>query len=314
MNNPIDRLNNGTLSQEEYEELKAMFNSCPDEKLAGLFPFVEREGIHENTEDMVRNIKRNIDERIAADKWNRRLARLKAWAAAASVLLLLSLGAVVYLLLGTSRDVGEPVSFAMSRKDAGTAYLPDGTRVIMNTDSKLTLGNSFSPGHRDVTFSGEAYFEVMKDSSNPMKIHTPGMEVEVKGTRFNLIAQTGSEFSELSLDNGSVKVTSTKNEKTIELTEGECVVLDRASGELTVSRPGRISSSWQNHELYFHHAAPEYVLKRLESTYGINVRSPRPAMLGAEFTGALPSDNLDEAIAILENLYEVKIAYTHSGQ
>ncbi len=310
MNNPIDRFKNGTLSKEEYEELKEMFNSCSNEKLASLFPIDEGDVTDTETEDMAMNIKKNIDAEILTDGWNRRLSAFKTWAVAASVLALISLGAVAYVLAGIHNPEGESVSFAVSASVPGTAYLQDGSKVIMNDDSRITLAEDFSPNRRSLTFSGEGYFEVKKDPSNPMSIQTQGMDIEVKGTRFNLYAPGDCDFSELSLDNGSVKIKSTKTGETLELKEGESAVLDRISGKLTVSNLGADSSSWQNHELYFRQASPEYVLKRVESIYGIRVQVPQEGNLRETFTGVLPSDNLDEAIAILENLYEVKLAYT----
>src|SRR5205085_10891901 len=64
--------------------------------------------------------------------------------------------------------------------------LPDGTQVWLNSDSKITYGESFMGATREVQLSGEAYFDVVKDKEHPFIIHTQSIDLKVLGTAFNV--------------------------------------------------------------------------------------------------------------------------------
>ena len=44
--------------------------------------------------------------------------------------------------------------------------LPDGSRVWLNSDSKLTYPEQFAKYHRKVTLEGEAYFDIAEKIRN----------------------------------------------------------------------------------------------------------------------------------------------------
>jgi len=85
--------------------------------------------------------------------------------------------------------------------------LPDGTQVWLNADSKLTYGNDFGVSSRDVTLSGEAYFDVKPNKEVPFYIHTSKIKIKVTGTVFNVRAYPNETRSETSLLHGKVEVT-----------------------------------------------------------------------------------------------------------
>ena len=71
----------------------------------------------------------------------------------------------------------------------GSFVLPDGTKVYLNSETKLTYPNYFDGETREVTLSGEAYFEVAKDAEHRFIVHTPHhSQIEVLGTSFNVEA------------------------------------------------------------------------------------------------------------------------------
>lgn len=84
--------------------------------------------------------------------------------------------------------------------------LPDGSKVWLNAGSSLTYPIRFSGTERRVTFAGEAYFEVAKDSGKPFYIVSNGQEVKVLGTRFNIEAYPEESGVKTTLVDGSVKV------------------------------------------------------------------------------------------------------------
>ncbi|MFD2556552.1 FecR family protein [Sphingobacterium tabacisoli] len=97
-------------------------------------------------------------------------------------------------------------------KETKDVVLPDGTKVTMNVNSKLSYPKRFENHRRDVIFEGEGFFEVKSDSMHPFVVATPQMKVRVLGTAFNLKAYADDPLVETSLLHGKVEVLS-KDEK-----------------------------------------------------------------------------------------------------
>ncbi|MFR7879348.1 MAG: FecR family protein, partial [Butyricimonas paravirosa] len=64
--------------------------------------------------------------------------------------------------------------------------LSDGTNVYLNSASELKYPVRFDEKERRVYLSGEAYFEVTKDSNRPFYVITEEVQVRVYGTEFNV--------------------------------------------------------------------------------------------------------------------------------
>ena len=64
--------------------------------------------------------------------------------------------------------------------------LPDGTIVRLNGSSTLSYNKDFNKKIREVKLDGEAYFDVIKDMTNPFIVHTSGIDIKVLGTLFDV--------------------------------------------------------------------------------------------------------------------------------
>ncbi|HEY8387091.1 MAG TPA: FecR domain-containing protein [Parasegetibacter sp.] len=86
--------------------------------------------------------------------------------------------------------------------------LPDGTSVWLNASSSIRYPTIFSGEARKVEVTGEAYFEVAKNSQLPFRVSVANKaEVEVLGTHFNINAYEDENTINTTLLEGSVKVT-----------------------------------------------------------------------------------------------------------
>lgn len=99
--------------------------------------------------------------------------------------------------------MSEVVAKKGSRK---TMMLPDGTKVWLNADSRLTYKSNFKSNSREVLLEGEAFFDVVKDSSRPFIVHTSGIDVKVLGTSFNVKSYPADATIEATLIRGMIEV------------------------------------------------------------------------------------------------------------
>jgi transmembrane sensor len=173
--------------------------------------------------------------------------------------------------------------------------LPDGTDVWLNSGSSLTFPASFS-GHklRQVSLSGEAYFEVAKNKAIPFIVETSNQQVKVVGTHFNINSYSDLKETKTTLLEGKVII----DNKTI-LVPGEQAISDgnqmrkiRADTELAVA--------WKNNKFMFEDAKIEEVMKMIERWYDVEViyQGEKPADL---FGGSVSRfDNVSKVLRILQ--------------
>lgn len=89
--------------------------------------------------------------------------------------------------------------------------LPDGSKVWVNSMSKLKYPLRFKEDERVVELDGEAYFEIAKDNQpngdrKPFKVVTKNQTVEVLGTHFNIRSYEDESLVKTTLLEGSVRV------------------------------------------------------------------------------------------------------------
>jgi transmembrane sensor len=84
--------------------------------------------------------------------------------------------------------------------------LPDGTKVWLNAESKISFPSLFTGKQRKVILIGEAYFEVAKDKIRPFMVETKYQNVEVLGTHFNIKAYDNEPSINTTLLEGAVQI------------------------------------------------------------------------------------------------------------
>lgn len=124
---------------------------------------------------------------------------------------LLVFGSMTLIVLRSSDAKNGVNEIAVPRGGMTNIQLPDGSTVILNAGSKITYKNSFDSQHRELTLSGEAFFDVVKDPSHPFIVTTKTIKIRVLGTRFNVRSYPGDKTSEASLLRGIIELTVLKN-------------------------------------------------------------------------------------------------------
>lgn len=123
----------------------------------------------------------------------------------------------------SSKIEAEEFKIIVPIKREYNVVLPDGTKVWLNSNSTLLFPSYFSDTLRSVKLIGEAYFEVVKNKKAPFTVETQKLNTMVLGTQF--MVSCYGEKSEVSLIEGSVKVTETGSDQNVVLKPGRGVVL-----------------------------------------------------------------------------------------
>lgn len=169
----------------------------------------------------------------------------------------------------TATDTLRLVEVTTPRGVSCQLTLPDGTQVWLNADSKLSFPETFGATSREIYASGEAFFDVVKDTQRPFIVRTDYFTTTVKGTAFNLRAHSQHDAS-VALLRGSVSVKSTKGDEAT-ITPGQAAVLSEAGGMSVADTDTYPLTQWKDGYFYFNDNRLADIMMELGRWYNVNV-------------------------------------------
>jgi transmembrane sensor len=219
--------------------------------------------------------------------------------------------------------IQKPVWEVETRNGSKTnLLLPDGSSVCLNAGSRLSYDSLYGSKIREVTLSGEAYFDVVKNPNKPFIIHAGKVNIKVLGTVFDVKSYPGEKTMETSLIRGSIEVTipSVSNKKII-LRPNQKLIIDKTE---TLTNPGnnqttlihmpmmsiqhlnRIGSDsiiaetgWMQNRLYFNDMSLRELLKNMERKYGVSFQVSDSSLYVIHFTGSFKDETVTQALDAL---------------
>lgn len=180
-------------------------------------------------------------------------------------------GKLIYLV-DQDNDISETATGKQNVLNTGNGQtfgvvLPDGTKVWLNSGSRLQYPASFKGSkERMVSLVGEAYFEVAKDRAHPFVLNSRGQEIIVLGTHFNLNAYANEGMSTTSLFEGSVMLKANLTEKILK--PGEEALNDHNSLSIRKAKIENVLD-WRSDEFNFDNVKFKTALRKLERWYDI---------------------------------------------
>ena len=252
----------------------------------------------------------------------RRVIHRRVWVAAASVVVLLSAGAILYTqrsqvdnhLATKGQGATAPVLSQTMENPAGGGQkelvLADGSKIWLNSASTLKYPAVFTGAERVVELSGEAYFEVTKSAGKPFRVLIKDAEVDVLGTHFNIMAYDNEPVSKTTLIDGAVQVESGGKQK--ELKPGDQALLRYAavaSGEpeIEVTQVNVDAVlAWRKGNIDLANADVHTVMRALKRYYNIDIQYAQTVPDTKLFTGGLLlQDGLQHNLKLLEGFFEL---------
>ena len=148
--------------------------------------------------------------------------------------------------------------------------LADGTKVWLNASSSIKFPTAFSGSTRQVSITGEAYFEVSPDKRRPFTVDVKGMQIEVLGTHFNVNSYSDEEVIRTTLLEGSVVIN--QNRKSKKLYPGQQATVN-SIGDINLEKNVNLSQvmSWKNGLFYFENSSLQEVMRELSRWYDVEV-------------------------------------------
>lgn len=315
MNNLNAKYRKDHLSSGELLELREKVNATPDSEIEQQMydSWINDDIDTAFVEDKRMNrIKKKID--LFTGKKRPVFPLIIRWGQiAAAVLLPVFILLTAYLYRENNTMISEEMIVSTEKGERAGITLPDGTVVYLNSNSRLGYTpKKYNKKERKINFGGEGFFQVYRNKEIPFLIDAKGLQVKVLGTTFNLSVRKRNNTAELTLEEGSVLLTSTKSNKNVTLRPDEKAILDQLTGEITVISESNIknSSAWRRGDMTFRNTHLSDIINMIEENYNVSIEVPCKDLLNDGFTGTLPLSDLNEALEVIEKSYHLKAEIT----
>ncbi len=189
--------------------------------------------------------------------------------------------------------------------------LPDGSRVWLNSDSRLEYPVEFGGRRREVTLSGEGYFEVVADAERPFVVRTESQTATVLGTEFNISAYDGEPVA-TTLLSGSVRVEASGCEAVLE--PGQQSLLEAGAIEVRAVNAERFAQ-WCRGVINIDDMSMAEILKIVARKYDVAFDGQGIEIEDIILCGSIPtSEKLSTVLAILTRVGDVKFKMKRDGE
>lgn len=216
--------------------------------------------------------------------------------AAAAVLLL----ALLLPLLWTPAANQPELLVTAGGDEIQELVLEDGTRVSLNTNSRLSYPEEFGPHERRVFLSGEAWFEVEAQGGRPFYVETDELLVKVVGTAFNVRSWPESAGVSVEVGSGRVEVhAGLAGAEHVLLQKGEGLVFHRGTQHLEHVPLNPNYLAWKTGQLYFEDTPLSEVLQTLERTYRRPITADHPSIFEEKLGGSFSHQSFEYVVEVL---------------
>ena len=238
--------------------------------------------------------------------WTPRLKRI-VYTTAAAVMLLFALQMGWYIAQHRAIDVIETITEAGQKSNI---ILPDGSRVWLNSASRVSYNSDFNVKNRNISLQGEAYFEVAEGHDHPFVVKAQDISVTAIGTKFNIRAYNEDNTVTTTLVEG--KVMTEASSQTLMLNPNQEAVYDKVSGIISKSdlKDDAYAVPWMQNSILFQDHSLEEIAAILERMYNVNIVFDDDTVRKYSFTGLIRNNSLSNILELISGTSPVNYTMT----
>ncbi|WP_276482556.1 FecR domain-containing protein [Paraflavitalea pollutisoli] len=244
-----------------------------------------------------------LQERLRAGSKPSLLRRIGPRMAVAASIGLLVIATVGWWL--SARQVAAPSPNALTEQQATGAdnskqiTMPDGSAITLHHNSAIQYAGAFGTTHRHLQLQGEAFFEVVPDSTRPFTIRIADVTIKVVGTAFNVKDITPSGNIEVQVLSGVVNMIT--DQQQISVRKGQSGTYDASRKSLRLSDTVDINSmSYATHSFEFDNVPLREVYASLGKTFNRQFRFEDPATGDCRVTARFDQRSLEYILQIID--------------
>ncbi len=222
------------------------------------------------------------------------------------------------------------------RGEKSQIVLSDGTKIWLNSETKIKYPSNLKTKKVNVYLDGEAYFSVSKNKNRKFIVNTSSINIEVLGTRFNVKSYADENTIETTLEKGQIsikhKLIDKKQTQPIILNQDQKATFIKSSEKLKISTISKLKeknkniisdeknnnkqtaepkliiskkidtelyTSWKDGRLVFKSERLEDFSKKLERWYDVQITIESDELKSWKYTGVFEKETIEQALKAL---------------
>ncbi len=223
--------------------------------------------------------------------------------------------------------------------------LNDGSKIWLNSMSKLTYPGKFNTTYREVFLEGEAYFKIAKDKNIPFYVRTSDLDIKVLGTSFNIKSYKNEGTIEATLESGSISIFRKGQDgktKHIVLKPDQRLTFVKSEGRILVDNikkmlkndkyadtaqtnsrrkeklylaeniNTKLYTAWKDNKLIFVNESFESLAVRMERWYNVRIEITGDKLKQYRFTGTFEKETIEQALKALQITTKFEYSIDHN--
>ncbi|MCD8176326.1 MAG: DUF4974 domain-containing protein [Tannerellaceae bacterium] len=293
----------GRISYNEFLEMRNRINSRPDTLDNEMQQAWEE---YTPATNMPPVAKKRIEKNLHVHLKKDRKTEFRFRNIASVAILLLVVGSALFYFLNDRTDQSKEFIVKVERGEKASILLPDGTHIRLNAESFLSYDLA-DKKVRNVSVSGEAFFNVAKDESRPFIVDMDDFKVRVTGTSFNIRKYENEDIIETSLLEEKVLLEIPGHENTYPLDPEQKFIFSKADNSFRIEQFDKeYELSWLTGKLIFRSETLESVLEKIERWYGVTIDPQCRDYKDDLITGSFLNEDLHHVLDIITLQYGMK--------
>ncbi len=291
------------ITDDEFALLESLIDDTDNKK--EVFQWLENKW-NDSTPEKVHVQFEQIRKQIRDQSTKQRLKRVVSILSKAAAVLFLPFFVISLYFYINRIDSGKLLTLSTQKGEQTSVILPDGSKVWLNVDTKLSYPVNYGVRSRNVELEGEAYFEVTKNKQLPFEVSSGGITTKALGTYFVVSSYPESSAIRSSLVQGSIEVRYKNGFKILK--PGQQLIYTRNKQEVTVLPFNESDElAWKNEQLIFRLTPFDQVIKELGKWYDVDF-DYNPALFKNEtFTAKFKrSETLEHVLQVMATAGEFK--------
>jgi len=240
-------------------------------------------------------------------------SRWIGWArVAATVVLIGALSVLTYRSFQTPDSIDQTATL-LTQSTTTTTHrltLPDGSTVLLNRKSSIRYPGEFTGKTREVTLTGEAFFDITPNTNQPFIIHAQDTDVRVVGTSFGVRAYDRNV--RVSVKTGRVVVR--KKQQEIALVPGQQATVDETADTLRrLPRFDINALAYSTKKLEFTNQSLASVVETLSDYYQTDIDLSASRLQGCRLTARFDNESVETVLGVVAETLQLSVKRTEHG-
>lgn len=221
--------------------------------------------------------------------------------------------AIVALMVTTRRASTDRIPspshvYATAAGQQASVTLPDGSRVRLAPESRLTLDARFGAETRTATLTGEAYFDVATGPRAPFIVRAAGTSIRVLGTSFDLRRYAADPATHVAVTTGKIALGNASHTATVPA--GHLALAGDSSGITVTTGDPSISSAWIDGQLIFDDTPVRTMLATVGRWYDYDFRLADSVLALRHVGATFRIGESAKTLSAIADLLDVRVTVT----